>query len=107
MSSAIRTLDETRLANEIVSVFDPAALRACSAGRDTIRFAVRDRSLKLRTIILGRDALRRLLEDPAGEVKVEYLQRELLRCATQRNEYSYPPSHGRDEFIPEPEAAAI
>ena len=43
-------MDEAKLAAEIVSVLQPAALRACSQERDVIRYAVRGDSLKLRTI---------------------------------------------------------
>jgi|SRR5581483_3390924 len=109
MNTTTRPNEETRLANEIVGVLDPAALRACSAGREAIRYAVRAEELKLRTIVFGRDALRRLLSDPSGSVKVEYLKRELLRCSTRRTEYSYPPSllHPRAENVSEAEAAAI
>jgi hypothetical protein len=107
MSTTTRNIDETRLANTIVSVLDPAALRACSDDRDAIRYAVRSSTLKLRTIVLGRVALRRLLADPDGEVKVEYLKRELLRCAAQRTDYCYPPSVARPARVSEPEAAAI
>ena len=108
MSTTTRNNDETRLANEIVSVLDPAALRACSDDRDAIRYAVRSAALKLRTIVLRRAALRRLLGDSARDVKVEYLQRDLLRSATQRADYFYPrPSVGHRESVSEPEALAI
>lgn len=109
MNTTTRNLDETRLANQIVSVLDPATLRACSDDRDAIRFAVRSSTLKLRTIVLRRAALRRLLGDAARDVKVEYLQRDLLRSASQRAEYFYPrPSvaRGRNESVSQPEAAA-
>jgi hypothetical protein len=90
MNTTSRTFDEARLAAEIVSVLQPAALRACSDERDVIRYCVRGNSLKLRTIILDRQALRRLLDSRDGAVKIEYLKRDLLRTATQRIEYRYP-----------------
>jgi hypothetical protein len=92
MSTAIRKTDETRLAAEIVGVLDPSVVRACSDVRDAIRYVVRGKSLKLRSILLSRDALRRLLSDPSGAVKIEYLKRDLLRSAMQRTEYRYPRS---------------
>jgi len=109
MSTTIANPEEARLAAEIVSVFDPAALRACSPERDVIRYAVRSRGLKLRTIVLDRDALRRLLESADGAVKIEYLKRDLLRSATQRTEYRYPrPSVARTRAEqPEKARAAI
>jgi len=90
MKTTIKNQEETRLAAEIVSVLEPAALRACSDERDVIRYCVRANSLKLRTIILDRQALRRLLDSRDGAVKIEYLKRDLLRTATQRTEYRYP-----------------
>jgi len=88
--TAIKNMDETKLAEEIVSVLEPSALRACSPERDVIRYAVRSGAIKLRTIIFDRAALRRLLHDAAGLVKIDYLKRDLLRTATQRAEYRYP-----------------
>jgi hypothetical protein len=88
----MKNMDETRLAEEIVSVLQPAALRACTSERDVIRYAVRGKLLKLRSIILDRDALRRLLKDAAAAVKIEYLKRDLLRSAGLRFEYRYPRS---------------
>ena len=85
-----KSMDETKLAEEIVSVLEPSALRACSPERDVIRYAVRSGAMKLRTIIFNRAALRRLLSDAAGLVKVDYLKRDLLRIADQRSEYRYP-----------------
>src|SRR5258706_6981237 len=90
MSMATKKMDEAKLADEIVGVLDPAAVRVCSEVRDAIRYAVRGKSLKLRSILLRRDALRRLLTDPARAVKVEYLKRDLLRAAFHRTELRYP-----------------
>ncbi|PYQ26872.1 MAG: hypothetical protein DMF57_18910 [Acidobacteria bacterium] len=90
VEQVMKSMDETRLAEEIVSVLPTAALRACTAERDVIRYAVRGKLLKLRAIILDRAALRRLLKDAAAAVKVEYLKRDLLRSAATRIEYRYP-----------------
>ena len=92
MKTTIKTMDETKLAAEIVGVLDPAVVRVCSEVRDAIRYAVRGKSLKLRTIFLLRDALRRLISDPSSAVKIEYLKRDLLRSAIHRTEYRYPRS---------------
>jgi hypothetical protein len=89
MSTAIKTMDETKLAEEIVSVLDARAMRVCCDDRENVHFAVRG-PMKLRSIVLGRAALRRLLHDPDGAVKIEYLQRDLLRSAGERGEYVYP-----------------
>lgn len=90
MSTAIKTMDETRLAEEIVSVLDADAVRVCSDDRESVRFAVRGFGLRLRSVILSRPALRRLLHDRDGAVKIEYLQRDILRSAPVRSEFIYP-----------------
>jgi hypothetical protein len=82
--------DETRMAEEIVNVLPSGVAREFSAERDAIRYAVRADGMRLRTIVLSRASLRRLIEDPARDVKVEYLQRELLQAASQRSEFRYP-----------------
>jgi len=106
MKTTILNTDEAKLAAEIVSVLAPATLRACSPERDVIRYAVRDRSLKLRAIVFHRNALRRLLDAEDGAVKVEYLKRDLLRATTNRVEYRYPhPSFAREEQPAEERAA--
>ena len=89
MSTAIKTMDETKLAEEIVSVLDARVVRVCSDDRENLRYAIRG-SMKLRSIVLGRHALRRLLHDRHGAVKIEYLQRDLMRSAGRRCEFQYP-----------------
>jgi hypothetical protein len=91
----MRTSNETRLANEIVSVLPPGALHLCSEEIETICYTVRGRLLKLRSIVLDRKALRHLLVDPAQSVKIEYLRRDLLRSAIRFDEYRYPRSRAR------------
>jgi hypothetical protein len=90
MSTAIKTMDETRLAEEIVRVLPDGAIRLCSSDREAIRYAVRSGDFKLRTIVLGRAALRRLLHDRNSTIKIEYLQRDLLLSAAARREFTYP-----------------
>ena len=109
MKTTILNMDEAKLAAEIVSVLAPATLRSCSSERDVIRYAVRDKSVKLRAIVFHRDALRRLLDAEDGAVKVEYLKRDLMRAKTNRVEYRYPhPSFARErEEQPAEERAAI
>src|SRR6266446_6962844 len=103
MSVAMKVMDETQLAEEIVSVLPAGAVRVCSAQRDVIRYAVRGRDIKLRSIVLQRTALRRLLRDRVGLVKIEYLQRDLLRSIGVRNEFSYP----RPRVAPRPEGQLV
>ena len=89
MSTAIKAMDDVKLAEEIVSVLDAQVVRVCSDDRENLRFAIRG-SMKLRSVVLGRPALRRLLHDRDGAVKIEYLQRDILRAAEVRGEYVYP-----------------
>ena len=85
------TNDETRVAEEIVSVLPAGSVvRQCSDDRRTIRFAVRKAAAKLRAIVLSKASRRRLMIDPQRAVKIEYLQRDLLRSLGRRVEYRYP-----------------
>src|SRR5947207_9395971 len=101
------TIYEMRVAEEIVSVLPAGStMRVCSEERDSIRFAVRSNDLKLRSIVLSRASLRRLIDDPARGVKIEYLQRDLLRSAKRRNEFSYPRASCLSRVLPRRAAAA-
>ena len=83
--------NEMNVAEEIVSVLpDGTVARVCSDDRDAIRYAVRSAGHRLREIVLRRSSLRKLIEDPARSVKIEYLQRDLIRSAGERGEYVYP-----------------
>lgn len=82
--------DESRIAEEIVSVLPAGVARACSPERDTIRYSVRAAGMKLQTIVFSRASLRRLIDDPARAVKLEYLKRDLLQSAGRKAEFRYP-----------------
>ncbi len=82
---------ELRIAEEIVSVLPAGTfMRVCSDERKTIRYAVRAANMKLQSVALSRASLLRLAADPARQVKVEYLQRELLEAAEHPGEFRYP-----------------
>ena len=85
--------DESRIAEQIVSVLPAGIARACSPEKHTIRYTVRGEGMKLRSIVFSRASLQRLLDDPAGDVKIEYLQRDLLDTARRRAEFRYPRLH--------------
>jgi hypothetical protein len=85
--------DESRIADEIVSVLPAGVARACSSDRNTLRYAVRAAGMKLQSIVLNRRSLRNLIDDPARDVKIEYLQRELVQSAALRTEFAYPRPH--------------
>ena len=83
--------DELTVAETIVSVLPAGSVaRCCSDDRDNIRFAVRAEGMKLRSVVLRRDSLQRLQSDATSAVKIEYLQRDLLRSAGRRTEFQYP-----------------
>lgn len=85
------TSDEARVAEEIVSVLPAGSFaRVCSDDRETIRFTVENSTLKLRTVVLDRESLGRLHSDPARAIKIDYLQRDLVRSAMKRSEFRYP-----------------
>jgi hypothetical protein len=85
--------DESRIAEEIVSVLPADIVRACSPEKHTLRYSVRADGMKLKTIVFNRESLRRLLDDPNQAVKVEYLKRDLLASAARRDEFRYPRLH--------------
>jgi len=92
----IRKESAERLAAAIVGVLSAVARRVeCATDSDAICYAVRSRSLRLRSIVLNRASLRRLLTATNGVVKIEYLKRDLLRTAAHQAEYRYPRRRGR------------
>ena len=98
---------ELQMAEEIVSVLPVGSwMRLCSDEREVIRYVVRAPKLALRSVILSRASLRRLMADPAGAVKVEYLQRELLEAAPRRCEFRFPRAVRRAKAAPESGVAA-
>jgi hypothetical protein len=89
--------NETVIAQEIVKVLPEGSVaRLASDDQDSIRFAVQSATLKLRSIIFSRSSLRRLLTDAQRAIKIEYLQRDLLRNAMRRSEFLYPLSRLRE-----------
>ena len=91
MSTGTTIADETRIAEEIVSVLPSGSVaRQLCDDRDSLRFVVQSSTLKLRTIVFNRRSLNRLAGDPARAIKLEYLQRDLLRSAIRRGEFRYP-----------------
>ena len=94
MRTQSKVTDENRIAEEIVSVLPADIARSCSPEKNMVRYTVVAEGLKLRTIVFSRESLRRLLEDPARDVKIEYLQRDLLSTAAWRSEFRYPLASG-------------
>ena len=92
--------DESRIADEIVSVLPAGVARACSPDRNSVRFSVRAVGMRLQTIIFKRSSLRRLAADPQRDIKIEYLQRDLLASAERRAEFRYPRLVGVARLLP-------
>jgi hypothetical protein len=91
MNTSKGTAEETRLAQEIISVLPAGSVaRVCSDDHDSVQFTVSNSGLKLRAVVFDRESLRRLQSDPARTVKIEYLQRDLVRSAIRRAEFRYP-----------------
>jgi hypothetical protein len=91
MSKKPTTVEENRIAEEILSVLPAGSVaRICSDDHDSVRFTVSSVFLKLNTVALDRESLLRLHSDPARAIKIEYLQRDLLRSAIRRAEFRYP-----------------
>lgn len=91
MSQDHTTIVANRIAEEILSVLPEGSVaRVCSDDRDSVSFTVSSVLLKLKAVTLDREALVRLHGDPARAVKIEYLQRDLLRSAIRRAEFRYP-----------------
>ena len=93
MKKRCKPAEETRIAQEIVSVLPAGSVaRVCSDDEESIEFNVSG-EIKLRSVVFSRESLRRLLSDAARAVKIEYLQRDLLRSALRRSEFRYPRIH--------------
>ena len=91
MNTSFGNPEESRLAQEIVSVLPAGSVaRACSDDRNSVCYSITADGLKLRSVVLSRASLRRLQSDPARAVKIEYLQRDLIRSAMRRAEFHYP-----------------
>ena len=70
MSTSSTKFDEARLAEEIVGVLPAeSVVRICSEDRDSVRFAIRAESLKIRSVILSRASLSRSLPIRRGRRK--------------------------------------
>ena len=83
-----------------MSVLPAGVARACSPDRNSVRFSVRAVGMKLRTIVFKRSSLRRLADDPQRDIKIEYLQRDLLASAERRAEFRYPRLTGAAKLLP-------
>jgi hypothetical protein len=82
--------NDNAIAQLIVSALPKGSVVRLASDDENVRFRVEDGALKLRTIVLNRESLRKLESDPQRDVKIEYLQRDLVRSVMKRAEYRYP-----------------
>jgi hypothetical protein len=85
-----RSNEEAHIAREIVSVLPAESVVRVASDEQTLRFVVSNATMRLRSVVLSRSSLSRLAGDPLRSVKIEYLQRDLLRSAMRRAEFRYP-----------------
>ncbi|HUO84595.1 MAG TPA: hypothetical protein VM534_05710 [Thermoanaerobaculia bacterium] len=78
------------IAAKLLLIFRPQSVIIEHQDTALIQFRIDEPGWKLRTIILARHSLRALARDPQREIKIEYLQRDLLRAATCRTTFTYP-----------------
>ena len=90
MSMSQRSNEEARIAQEIVSVLPAESVVRVAADEHTLRYVVSNATMRLRSVVLCRASLSRLSGDPLRNIKIEYLQRDLLRSAMKRAEFRYP-----------------
>lgn len=104
MSAEALPAHEIRLALDILEPLTAGELpELVSADPDTLRFRIPRRlGWRLRTILFSRRSLQNLLSDVTRDVKIEYLQRDMLRVATSRATYRYPHTFGDRSASPEP-----
>lgn len=80
------------MAARILVILHPTTIVADGDEAGTLRFRVVESGWKLATIVFAKDSLRNLARDPQREIKIQFLQRDLLRSATSRRTFTYPHS---------------
>lgn len=91
METVARVSSEMTIANDILrSWIEDGSAVFGGEDDERIRFFVCRAGWKLSSVVLSRKALRHLAEDPERDVKVAYIQRDILRAAALRVSYRYP-----------------
>jgi len=91
METVARVSSEITIANDILrSWIEDGSAVFGGEDDDQIRFFVRRTGWKLSSVVLSKKALRNLAQDHERDVKVAYLQRDILRASTLRTSYRYP-----------------
>jgi sugar-specific transcriptional regulator TrmB len=84
------TSSVTEVARLILGVI-PTQVEVQSEDKDVIRYRIRRGfGWKLSRVVFSKASLNKLARDPKRDIKIEYLRRDIVNTATQRNEYRYP-----------------
>ncbi len=87
------TQDEPiRMMEEILSILRERNLQLVHADDGIISFRLHEEGWKLKSLTFSVPCLKTLARDPQREIKIEYLQRDILRAAARRTTYTYPHS---------------
>ena len=88
--STLWSTREREIADEILHIL-PTDAQMQGEDRETITFRLgRSFGVKLTRIVFVKASLLALDSDPDRAVKIEYLQRDIMRSAARRIEYRYP-----------------
>jgi len=91
MEAVVRGSIEITIANDILrSWLEDGSAVFGGEDSERVRFFIRRAGWKLSSVVLSKKALRHLDQDPERDVKVTYLQRDILRASTLRASYRYP-----------------
>lgn len=81
---------ERLMMRRFADALSPATILVRRQTSEHIELSVQKAGWKLSTIVIGREAASRLREDPAGEIKLDYLVRDLQQSGVTRERWFYP-----------------
>lgn len=91
METVARVSSDMTMANDILrSWIEDGSAVFGGEDDERIRFFIRRTGWKLSSVVLSKKALRNLDQDLERDVKIAYLQRDILRASTLRVSYRYP-----------------
>lgn len=103
METVARVSSEMTIANDILrSWIEDGSAVFGSEDDDQLRYFVHRAGWKLSSVVLSKKALHSLARDHERDVKVAYLQRDILRASTLRVIYRYPRVMSAKEFASPP-----
>lgn len=103
METVARVSSEMTIANDILrSWIEEGSAVLGGEDDDQIRYFVHRAGWKLSSVVLSKKALHNLARDHERDVKVAYLQRDILRASALRVTYRYPRVMSSKECAPAP-----